>query len=213
MFELFREKRISRYEQGANDYISSTYEPVSLPHQNDPNIKYSLRNPSSKIEYSDRETVQYSLRGGNDDPQHQDRFRPETIEKLFSKFSLSNNSITDELDNALNMTFVDMLIRYINIKGWRDSKVYKAAQIDRRLFSKIMSDREYKPAKDTALALAIALELTLQQTNDLLDRAGYTLSHSNKRDVIIEYFIREGVHNLIDINEVLHKLDQKMIGR
>lgn len=109
----------------------------------------------------------------------------------------------------MNMTFVDMLTQHINMKGWRDSKVYKAAQIDRRLFSKIMSDRAYKPARDTALALAIALELTLQQTNDLLDRAGYTLSHSNKRDVIIEYFIREGVHNLMDINEVLHKLDQK----
>jgi len=213
MFALFREKRIVRYEQGANDYVSRTYEPMSLPHQNDPNIRYSLRKPSSEIKYSDRETVQYSLRGGNDVSQHQDRFCPETIEKLFSKFSLNNNSIADELDDALNMTFVDMLTQHIHVKGWRDSKVYKTAQIDRRLFSKIMSDRAYKPAKDTALALAIALELTLQQTSDLLDRAGYTLSHSNKRDVIIEYFIREGVHNLMDINEVLHKLDQKMIGR
>lgn len=111
------------------------------------------------------------------------------------------------------MTFVDMLTRYINMKGWRASKVYKAAQIDRRLFSKIMSERNYKPAKDTALALAIALELTLQQTRYLLDRAGYTLSHSDKRDVIIEYLIREGVHNLADVNGVLYKLDQKIIGR
>ena len=106
MFELFRKKRIARYEQGANDYVSRTYEPVSLPHQNDPNIRYSLRKPSSEIKYSDRETVQYSLRGRNDVPQHQDRFCPETIEKLFSKFSLNNNSIAHELDDALNMTFV-----------------------------------------------------------------------------------------------------------
>lgn len=147
MFALFREKRIARYEQGANDYVSRTYEPVSLPHQNNPNIRYSLRKPSSEIKYSDRETVQYSLRGGNDVPQHQDRFCPETLEKLFSKFSLSNNSIADELDDALNMTFVDMLTRHINMKGWRDSKVYKVAQIDRRLFSKIMSDREYYAKK------------------------------------------------------------------
>lgn len=213
MFKLFRKKRIVRYEQGANDYVSHTYEPVSLPHQKDPNIKYSLRRPSGEAKYSDRDPGPYSLRGGNDVPQHQDRFCPETIDKLFSQFALNNNSLANELDNALNMTFVDMLTRHINLKGWRDSKVYKAAQIDRRLFSKIMSDRTYKPAKDTALALAIALELTLQQTNDLLDRAGYTLSHSNKRDVIIEYFIREGVYNLVDINEVLYKLDQKIIGR
>lgn len=213
MIELFRKKRIAQYEKGANEYISRTYEPVSLPQQKKPNIQYSLREPGSEIQDHDRETVRYSLCVGSDDPQHQDRFCPETIEKLFSDFSLNNQSITDGLDNALNMTFVDMLTLHIHRKGWRDSKVYKAAQIDRRLFSKMMSDRAYKPAKDTALALAIALELTLQQTSDLLERAGYTLSHSNKRDVIIEYFIREGVHNLIDINEVLHKLDQKMIGR
>ena len=126
---------------------------------------------------------------------------------------MNSTSLEEQLGNTLNLTFVDMLSRYINLKGWRDSKVYKAAQIDRRLFSKIMSDREYKPSKDTALALAIALELSLQQTNDLLDRAGYTLSHSNKRDVIIEYFIREGIHCLSDINEVLYKLNQKTIGR
>lgn len=76
-----------------------------------------------------------------------------------------------------------------------------------------MSDRNYKPSKDTAIALTIALELTLKQANDLLSRAGYTLFHSNKRDVIIEYFIREGIHDLSDINEVLYNLDQKIIGR
>ena len=106
-----------------------------------------------------------------------------------------------------------MLTRYINAKGWRDSRVYKAAQMDRRLFSKIMSDRNYRPSKDTALALVVALELSLKQANDLLSRAGYTLSHSNKRDVIVEYFIREGIFNLSDINEVLYHLDQKIIGR
>ena len=89
----------------------------------------------------------------------------------------------------------------------------KAAQMDRRLFSKMMSDRNYKPSKDTAVALVIALELSLKQANDLLSRAGYALSHSNKRDVIIEYFIRERIYNLSDINEVLYRLDQKIIGR
>ena len=76
-----------------------------------------------------------------------------------------------------------------------------------------MSNAEYKPSKDTVIALAFALKLTLKETEDLLARAGYTFSHSNKRDVIIEYFFREGIHNLIDINEVLYRLNQKIIGR
>jgi hypothetical protein len=157
--------------------------------------------------------VRYSLDDTDGIPTQGDKFRKDAVEELFALYSLNNGSLNKKLDTALNLTFVDMLTRYIDMKGWRDSKVYQAAQMDRRLFSKIMSERNYKPAKDTALALAIALGLTLQQTSDLLDRAGYTLSHSNKRDVIIEYLIREGVHNLADINGVLYKLDQKIIGR
>lgn len=121
--------------------------------------------------------------------------------------------MSSQLDNYLDLTFVDMLTRYISQNGWTDSYVYKAAQMDRRLFSKIMSDRNYKPSKDTALALVIALELSLKQATDLLSRAGYTLSHSNKRDVIIEYFIREKIYNLSDINDVLYHLDEKIVGR
>ena len=81
------------------------------------------------------------------------------------------------------------------------------------MFSKIISNREYKPSKDTAIAFAIALKLSLDETNDILSRAGYTFSHSNERDIIIEYFFREKIYNLIDINEVLYNLNQKIIGR
>ena len=212
MFDIFRKKRIDRYTEGANGYVTRTYAPEPPP-KKEPSVKYSLRKADPDIKYSERGDVRYSLSDTDDIPAQGDKFRKDAVEQLFALYSLNNTSLNKQLDSTLNLTFVDMLTRYINMKGWRDSKVYKAAQIDRRLFSKIMSDREYKPAKDTALALAIALELTLQQTSDLLDRAGYTLSHSNKRDVIIEYFIREGVHNLTDINEVLYKLDQKIIGR
>ena len=212
MFDIFRKKRIDRYTEGANGYVTRTYAPEPPP-KKEPSVKYSLRKADPDIKYSERGDVRYSLSDTDDIPAQGDKFRKDAVEQLFALYSLNNTSLNKQLDSTLNLTFVDMLTRYINMKGWRDSKVYKAAQIDRRLFSKIMSDREYKPAKDTALALAIALELTLQQTNYLLDRAGYTLSHSNKRDVIIEYFIREGVHNLTDINEVLYKLDQKIIGR
>ena len=212
MFDIFRKKRIDRYTEGANGYVTRTYAPEPPP-KKEPSVKYSLRKADPDIKYSERGDVRYSISDTDDIPTQGDKFRKDAVEQLFALYSLINASLNKQLDSTLNLTFTDMLTRYINMKGWRDSKVYKAAQIDRRLFSKIMSDREYKPAKDTALALAIALELTLQQTSDLLDRAGYTLSHSNKRDVIIEYFIREGVHNLTDINEVLYKLDQKIIGR
>lgn len=212
MFAIFRKKRIDRYTEGANGYVTRTYAPEPPP-KKEPSVKYSLRKADPDIKYSERGDVRYSFRDTDDIPAQGDKFRKDAVEQLFALYSLNSGSLNKKLDTTLNLTFVDMLTRYINMKGWRDSKVYKAAQIDRRLFSKIMSDREYKPAKDTALALAIALELTLQQTRDLLDRAGYPLSHSNKRDVIIEYFIREGVHNLADINEVLYKLDQKIIGR
>ena len=212
MFDIFRKKRIDRYTEGANGYVTRTYAPEPPP-KKEPSVKYSLRKADPDIKYSERGDVRYSISDTDDIPTQGDKFRKDAVEQLFALYSLNNGSLNKQLDSTLNLTFTDMLTRYINMKGWRDSKVYKAAQIDRRLFSKIMSDREYKPAKDTALALAIALELTLQQTSDLLDRAGYTLSHSNKRDVIIEYFIREGVHNLTDINEVLYKLDQKIIGR
>ena len=212
MFAIFRKKRIDRYTEGANGYVTRTYAPEPPP-KKEPSVKYSLRKADPDIKYSEGGDVRYSFRDTDDIPAQGDKFRKDAVEQLFALYSLNSGRLNKKLDTTLNLTFVDMLTRYINMKGWRDSKVYKAAQIDRRLFSKIMSDREYKPAKDTALALAIALELTLQQTSDLLDRAGYTLSHSNKRDVIIEYFIREGVHNLADINEVLYKLDQKIIGR
>lgn len=211
MFEIFRKKRIARYTQGAKGYVAGTYKPAS-PKQ-EYRLMFSIDDSGPGVRYSAREEVHYSRESRQAIPAQGDKFRKNTVQQLFSQFSPDHRSLNSKLDGILNLTFVDMLARYINMKGWRDSKVYKAAHIDRRLFSKIMSDREYKPAKDTALALAIALELTWQQTRDFLDRAGYTLSHSNKRDVIIEYFICEGVHDLGDINEVLFKLNQKTIGR
>lgn len=146
---------------------------------------------------------------------YNDNYNSDAIVTLMAE--MHNDKDTDvwlaKLGVNMDCTFVDKLVCHINAKGMRDSQVYKAAQMDKRLFSKIMSNAEYKPSKDTVIALAFALKLTLKETEDLLARAGYTFSHSNKRDVIIEYFFREGIHNLIDINEVLFRLNQKIIGR
>ena len=190
------------------------YSISEAPKKEDSGNRYSTQ--ETDIKYSDRGAVRHSdCYSMEDIPNSGDRFASASVKTFLSQSAAGSglSRLASQLDNCLDLTFVDMVTRYINRNGWRDSRVYKAAQMDRRLFSKIMSDRNYKPSKDTALALIIALELTLKQANDLLSRAGYTLSHSNKRDVIIEYFIREGIHDLSDLNEVLYNLDQKIIGR
>lgn len=125
----------------------------------------------------------------------------------------SPEQIFSEISVELNETFTDAVNAYIRSNGMKESEIYKRAGIDRRLFSKIMCDREYKPSKDTAIAVAIGLMLSLEETKDLLARAGYTLSHSIKRDLIIEYFFKNKIYVITDINQVLYSLGQRIIGR
>ncbi|MBR6700827.1 MAG: macro domain-containing protein [Firmicutes bacterium] len=122
----------------------------------------------------------------------------------------SSRSLEDLIKEA-EETFSQSLIRLIDQKGLLDPQVYKKANVDRKLFSKIKNNIDYKPSKTTALAFAIALELNLDETKDLIGRAGYALTHSSKFDIIIEYFIVNGNYDIFEINKVLFAFKQPLI--
>lgn len=132
-------------------------------------------------------------------------------EESLARETPSKSSSLSELLNSLDASFSTTLLALIDTKGMTDAQVYQRANMSRQLFSKIRSDTFYKPTKKTVLALAIALELDLSTTEDLLRRAGFALSHSNKADIIVEYFIKNNQFDIFEINATLYAFDQPIL--
>lgn len=118
----------------------------------------------------------------------------------------------EEAVSHVGESFHDMLFRLIDERGYKDPDVYKKANLDRKLFSKIRSNAAYKPRKSTVIALALALRLNLDDTRDFLGRAGYALSPGSISDLIIEYFIEHEVFDIYQINLALFDHGQECLG-
>lgn len=148
--------------------------------------------------------------GSDEEPEPQEdmAFAPVAAAPMGAR-DYPDGDVLADLDEPFNV----ILMRLIDVKGYTDVDVYKRANINRKLFSKIRCGNGYMPGKKTVLALAIALRLDIDETGDLLACAGYALSHSVKFDVIVEFFILHGIFDVFVINETLFRYDQPLLGQ
>lgn len=116
------------------------------------------------------------------------------------------------INTDLEPTFSQKLFKYIKAKGISETECYKGANIDRRLFSKIRSNDNYQPSKITVFALIVSLKLSAEEADDLLESAGFTISHSYKLDTVMEFLIEREVYDINLVNEILHAMECPLLG-
>ena len=161
--------------------------------------------------YGDRENIRSYRHRRRDMEICECRPAPQEVRPCAPMMASKALSLEDMLKQA-DAGFTETLLRLIDKTGKKDSEIYKKANISKQHFSKIRNNPNYKPTKPTAIALALALELSLEDTKDLIGRAGYALTNSSKFDLIIRYFIEQGNYNVVEINIALYEFDQALLG-
>ena len=138
------------------------------------------------------------------------------LEKEYMEENILYQAVTlpmeADLMSDMEPTFSQTLFKIIKEKGISETDCYKNANLDRRLFSKIRSNDDYQPRKNTVFALCIGLKLNLEEAEELLDKAGYSISHSIKLDTIMEYLIKQKVYDIMTVNEILDSFDCPILG-
>ena len=137
----------------------------------------------------------------------------ESLDRLDEDLTVVSKALTlEEALKAEDMGFSEALLKLIDECGKKDAEVYKKANLSKQHFSKIRNNPNYKPTKPTAIALALALELDLEQTKEFIGRAGYALTNSSKFDLIIQFFIQQKNYDIAEINMALYEFDQVLLG-
>ncbi|MDO5462312.1 MAG: helix-turn-helix transcriptional regulator, partial [bacterium] len=149
-----------------------------------------------KVKHTEASNVRYSI----------------STSTSYAGHDIDFSKLSQYLDDSRSDSFVERLLRLMREKELRAPSVYRAANISKQLYSKMISNLYYQPSRDTAIALAFALRLTFEQAQDFIGRAGFQLTHSDERDVILEFFFKEKYYKLLDINVVLHEMGKKPLG-
>jgi len=194
---------IEALQKEAERYLAEHYKPSKPMAQiTEPVSEYSV---AKKEDPSNAQFMTWDSSEESDDP--------------LAGFSLANmseaemNALRIVLRKPIGKTFSELLFQYIRDRGYRETYVYRRAQIDRKLFSKIRNDRNYKPARDTVIAFALALGCTQEEADKLLKSAGFQLSDSSRRDILIEYCFVHHIYDVMAANELLDGAGEKIIGR
>lgn len=182
-------------------YVDDSYVDMNLP------LFDSLREQKNYSVFERKKATEMTVEEDDDD------FSDSFFYECDSDDILDSSGKLDEMLRSMDKGFAETLFYFIDKKGISDVECYKRANVDKKTFSKIKCNKNYKPSKITVVSFAIALRLDLEETEHLLNTVGMSLSRSNKFDVIIKYFITTGKYrDIFDVNETLYQFDQVTLG-